>query len=232
MTRTATAVRAVGLGRDYVLGASVVQALLGADLEVPKGQHLAVVGASGSGKSTLLNLVGCLDRPTRGALELNGVTVSHMSDGQLARTRNEQIGFVFQQFRLLPRVSALENVALPLLYRGVGRRARLERAGAVLDELGLGDRVQHLPSELSGGQQQRVAIARALVGGPSLLLADEPTGALDSKTADEVLTLLEGLCDRGMTLLVVTHDPMVAQRAQRVVTFADGQIVNDQSNAG
>jgi putative ABC transport system ATP-binding protein len=228
MTDPTLAVRARALSRDYVLGSTVIHALRGADIDIPVGQHLAVVGASGSGKSTLLNLIGCLDRPTQGTLELGGVPVSSLSDEELARVRNRQLGFVFQQFRLLPRATALENVALPLLYRGVSREARHERAKNVLGELGLGDRLHHLPAELSGGQQQRVAIARALVGDPAILLADEPTGALDSATAQEVLTILEDFRDRGMTLIVVTHDRDVAKRAERVLTFADGLIVSDK----
>jgi putative ABC transport system ATP-binding protein len=228
VTNTLLAVHARALTRDYILGRTIVPALRGTDLEIPIGQHVAVVGPSGSGKSTLLNLIGCLDRPTSGSLELNGTTVSDLSETELARVRNEELGFIFQQFRLLPRATAIENVALPLLYRGVDRQRRLARAASLLGALGLADRLEHLPSELSGGQQQRVAIARALVGKPSILLADEPTGALDSQTANEVLSLLEGLRDQGMTLLVVTHDPEVASRAERVVRFADGVIVSDE----
>jgi putative ABC transport system ATP-binding protein len=215
------------LRRHYQIGPEIVKALDGVDLVVQKGEHLAIIGPSGSGKSTLMNLVGCLDTPTSGELLLAGTAVSRLDDDQLAAARNRFIGFVFQSFNLLPRQTALENAALPLLYGGLSASERKERAEAALRSVNLGDRLDHLPNQLSGGQRQRVAIARALVNRPALLLADEPTGALDSKTGEEILELFEQLVAAGNTLIVVTHEDAVAQRARRVVAIRDGRIASD-----
>jgi len=214
-----------GITRVFSLGDVEVHALRGVTLQVARGEFVAIMGSSGSGKSTLMNVVGCLDRPTAGRYLLDGVDVSRQSRAELARTRNKTIGFVFQSFNLLSRTSALENVELPLLYAGVGTRQRRARAAEALTRVGLGDRLEHLPNQLSGGQQQRVAIARALVTNPSLLLADEPTGALDTRTSEEVMSLLTGL--RDLTVVLVTHEHDVAAWAQRVVTLRDGQILSD-----
>jgi putative ABC transport system ATP-binding protein len=217
-----------GLCRVYRTGESEVEALRGVDLEISRGECVAIMGASGSGKSTLLHLLGCLDRPTRGSYRLAGSEVAGLSADERAALRNREIGFVFQGFNLIPRTSALENVELPLVYGGVRAAAQRERALEALGEVGLADRAHHLPSQLSGGQQQRVAIARALVARPSLLLADEPTGNLDSRTSDEILALFQRLNrERGVTVLVVTHEPDVAAYAGRVVTVRDGRIVSD-----
>ncbi len=205
-----------------------MHALRGVDVEVTRGEMLAVMGSSGSGKSTMLNIVGTLDRPTSGTYELEGEAVEGRTDEELAALRSRKLGFVFQSFHLLPRSTALANVELPMVYAGVGRRERRERARAALDRVGLGDRADHLPSQLSGGQQQRVAIARALVNAPSLLLADEPTGALDSATAQQVLALLRELHDAGLTIVLVTHDPEVARWGDRVIVFRDGVIVSEE----
>ena len=215
-----------GITRVFSLGDVEVHALRGVSLSVERGEFVAIMGSSGSGKSTLMNVVGCLDRPTAGRYLLDGVDVSKQSRAQLARTRNKTIGFVFQSFNLLARTSALENVELPLLYSGVGTKERKARATAALQRVGLGERLDHLPNQLSGGQQQRVAIARALVTKPSLLLADEPTGALDTRTSEEVMTLLTGLED--ITVVLVTHEHDVAAWAQRVVTLRDGKILSDK----
>ncbi|MBM4781854.1 MAG: ABC transporter ATP-binding protein [Archangiaceae bacterium] len=215
-----------GITRVFSLGDVEVHALRGVSLTVERGEFVAIMGSSGSGKSTLMNVVGCLDRPTAGRYLLDGQDVSKQSRAQLARTRNKTIGFVFQSFNLLARTSALENVELPLLYSGVGTKERKARATAALQRVGLGERLDHLPNQLSGGQQQRVAIARALVTKPSLLLADEPTGALDTKTSEEVMTLLTGLED--ITVVLVTHEHDVAAWAQRVVTLRDGKILSDK----
>jgi putative ABC transport system ATP-binding protein len=202
-----------------------VPALVDASLEVVPGEFVAIVGASGSGKTTLMNVVGCLDRPTSGTCAIDGTDVSTLDDDGLARLRSHTIGFVFQSFNLLPRTSALENVATPLLYQGVGRRDRRARAVNVLERLGLGDRVDHEPSQLSGGQQQRVAIARALVTNPALILADEPTGNLDSRTGADMLALLRELNGDGVTIVMITHDAAVAASASRQVHIADGRLV-------
>ena len=218
-------IRLAGLTREYRMDAETVHALRGVDLAIDRNEYVAVMGPSGSGKSTLMNIVGCLDTPTAGEYWLNGVEVSRMHDDQLAEVRNREIGFVFQGFNLLPRTSALENVETPLIYAGAGKHERQERATAALDRLGLSDRLHHLPSQLSGGQQQRVAIARALVTRPSLLLADEPTGNLDTATSAEILTVLEDLNrEDGLTVLMITHDPEVAQRAQRTLHLRDGRL--------
>jgi putative ABC transport system ATP-binding protein len=210
--------------RVYRTGRLEVAALVVASLRVERGEFVAIVGPSGSGKSTLMNVVGCLDRPTAGTYAIAGTPVADLGDDELAELRSRTIGFVFQSFNLLPRTSALENVATPLLYQGVGRRERHRRAEAVLERLGLADRVHHEPSELSGGQQQRVAIARALVTEPALILADEPTGNLDSASGHDVLAILRELHAAGRTILLITHDPGVAAGAQRQVHIADGRL--------
>jgi len=213
------------VSRIYDLGHIQVAALQGVDLNVQEGEFLAIVGPSGSGKSTLMNIVGCLDRPTAGMYTLNGTPVAELDDDGLARLRSRTIGFVFQNYNLLPRTSALENVATPLLYQGVSRKDRLARARAALERLGLGDRVNHVPTELSGGQQQRVAIARALVTEPALLLADEPTGNLDSSSGADVITLLHELNAAGRTIVMITHDVDVARVASRQVHVRDGRLI-------
>ncbi len=210
--------------RTYDLGRVQVHALEGASLQVAEGEFVAVIGPSGSGKSTLMNILGCLDRPTSGQYILDGVPVEELDDDGLAAIRSRMIGFVFQNYNLLPRTSALENVATPLLYQGVPKKERLARAKAALERMGLGDRLDHEPSELSGGQQQRVAIARALVTNPRLILADEPTGNLDSHTGEEVLQLFHDLNDAGATIVLITHDSDVAVRATRQVHVRDGRI--------
>jgi len=219
------------LEKVYRMGDVEVRALRGVSLGIGPGEFVAVMGASGSGKSTFMNLVGCLDRPTRGAYLLNGRDVGKLSRDQLARVRGQQIGFVFQGFNLLPRTSALENVELPLLYQGVASRERRRRAAEALERIGLGDRLDHAPAQLSGGQQQRVAIARALVNRPTLLLADEPTGNLDSRTSVEVMGIFQELNEQGLTVLLVTHEPDIAEHARRVVTFKDGLLLSDISPA-
>ncbi|MBM4196828.1 MAG: ABC transporter ATP-binding protein [Gammaproteobacteria bacterium] len=219
-----------GLRRSYPMGDAVIAALNGVDLEVRRGEYAAIMGPSGSGKSTLMNLIGCLDTPDGGEYRLNGRLVSAMKDGELATVRNREIGFVFQTFNLLQSANALHNVEMPLIYAGVKRRERLERARTALRDVGLGDRMHHRPSELSGGQRQRVAIARALVNRPSLLLADEPTGNLDTTTAGEILSTFDALHAAGNTLLLVTHDEEVAHRARRIIRIRDGKIESDRAN--
>jgi putative ABC transport system ATP-binding protein len=214
----------IGVSRVYDLGHVQVPALVDVDLEVGQGEFVAILGPSGSGKSTLMNIVGCLDRPTAGQYLLDGRSVAELGDDDLARLRSRTIGFVFQNYNLLPRTTALENVAAPLLYQGVGRHDGLARAAAALERLGLGDRVRHVPSELSGGQQQRVALARAIVTDPGLLLADEPTGNLDSASGAEVIDLLHALHDEGRTIVLITHDSDVAAHADREVHVRDGRI--------
>ncbi|MEN9316784.1 MAG: hypothetical protein RIS35_3177 [Pseudomonadota bacterium] len=220
-------IRTRGLCKEYRMGDSVVHALEDVSVEIAEGEMVAVMGPSGSGKSTFMNVLGCLDRPTTGHYELAGETVEQLDPDALAAIRNRRIGFVFQQFNLLPRTSALENVELPLLYCGVGRQERHRRSRHRLEQVGLGDRLDHHPRQLSGGQQQRVAIARALVNDPVLILADEPTGALDSRTSVEVMALLQQLNRDGMTVVLVTHEPDVAAFAGRVLTFRDGRVVSD-----
>jgi putative ABC transport system ATP-binding protein len=215
------------LVKTYTLGGSLIGALQGVSVEVARGEYLAVTGASGSGKSTFMNLIGALDTPTSGSLEFEGRELSTLGSDELAHYRNEKVGFVFQTFNLLPRTSALDNVSLPLLYSPRGPRGVRERARACLARVGLADRADHQPSELSGGQQQRVAIARALVNDPHILLADEPTGALDSHTTEEIIDLFEELNESGITLIIVTHERDIARRARRRLTFRDGWIVED-----
>jgi putative ABC transport system ATP-binding protein len=210
--------------KSYEMGTQVVHALKGVDLTVKEGEFVAIMGPSGSGKSTLMNIIGCLDIPNSGTYTLNGLDVSQMSDDEQARVRNRQVGFVFQQFNLLARTPALKQVALPLMYSGLGRSERLTRAKESLEMVGLADRMDHRPDELSGGQQQRVAIARALATRPSIILADEPTGALDTQTGDEILNLFEQLNEQGMTVVMITHDPEVSERAERIIWIRDGLI--------
>ncbi len=220
-------IRIRSLQKIYDLGATQVHALRGLDLDIGRNEYVSVMGPSGSGKSTLLNIVGCLDVPTEGSYELNGHMVSEMDDDELARIRNQEIGFVFQTFNLLPRSDAVGNVELPLIYSGLGSRERRERAEQALEAVGLGDRGHHRPNELSGGQRQRVAIARALVNRPSIILADEPTGALDTRTGEEIMALLDELQEAGNTVILVTHEEHIARRSLRVVRFRDGMIESD-----
>jgi putative ABC transport system ATP-binding protein len=214
--------------RTYVMGDVEVAALRGVSLTIDEGESVAIMGTSGSGKSTLMNIVGCLDRPSSGTYRLAGQDVSRLDRNALAGVRNRTIGFVFQQFHLLARTSAVENVELPLVYAGVGAAERRARAKAALERVGLGTRLDHHPSQLSGGQQQRVAIARAIVGRPRLLLADEPTGALDTATSHDVMALLQELGDEGLTVVLVTHEPEIAEFASRVITLRDGTIRSDE----
>ena len=215
------------LSRDYTLGSEVVHALCEVTLQVRQNEFTAIMGPSGSGKSTLMNLIGCLDTPTGGEYWLNSQKVSELDDDELARIRNKEIGFVFQTFNLLPRASSLHNVELPLIYAGVSGKARKEQAAHALESVGLGDRMSHRPNELSGGQRQRVAIARALVNRPSILLADEPTGNLDSRTGSEIMEVFEQLHDTGQTILLITHEPHIAQHAGRQIHLLDGRVEQD-----
>jgi len=218
------------IGRKYVIGSEVIHALKSVSLDINKGEFVALMGPSGSGKSTLMNILGCLDTPTSGTYILNGTNVSHMSDDALAEVRNKEIGFVFQTFNLLSRSTSLDNVALPLIYAGSSKKDRQARAAKALDNVGLGNRMDHKPNELSGGQRQRVAVARALINDPSIILADEPTGNLDTKTSIEIMGLLEEIHSKGNTIILVTHEEDIAQHAHRIVRMRDGLIENDYLN--
>jgi len=220
------------LAREYHMGAEVVHALRGVDIQIKKNEFVAIMGPSGSGKSTLMNLIGCLDTPTQGEYWLNGQKVSDLTDDELARIRNKEIGFVFQTFNLLPRADALHNVELPLIYAGMSAKARREQAARSLTQVGLADRMDHKPNELSGGQRQRVAIARALVNAPSILLADEPTGNLDSATGAEIMQLFHDLHDTGQTIVLVTHEHDIAAHARRQIHLLDGKIARDERMGG
>jgi len=224
-------IRLCDVTKVYQMGDMEVRALDGVSLDIHRGEYVAIMGPSGSGKSTMMNVIGCLDTPTSGTYELNGKMVSAMSDDELAQIRNEEIGFVFQTFNLLPRATALHNVELPLVYAGVPSADRLKRARAALERVELGDRVSHRPNQLSGGQRQRVAIARALVNNPSILLADEPTGNLDSKTGEEIMALFERLHHAGNTIVLVTHEADIAAHAHRVLHIRDGKIEDDVRRA-
>lgn len=223
-------IRIEDLKKIYIMGTEQVNALNGVSLEISENEYVALMGPSGSGKSTLMNLLGLLDTPTSGQYYFNDELVSSMSDGELATVRNKEIGFVFQTFNLLPRLTALDNVALPLVYSGMGKKNRLEKAREVLTSVGLGDRVDHKPNELSGGQRQRVAIARALVNDPSIILADEPTGNLDTKTSIEIMSIFEELHNKGNTIILVTHEPDIAAHAHRIIKLRDGILESDELN--
>jgi putative ABC transport system ATP-binding protein len=222
-------IRLQKVGRRYEMGSEVIHALREVTMEIGRAEYVAFMGPSGSGKSTLMNVIGCLDTPTSGIYELNGVNVSDMDDNDLAEVRNREIGFVFQTFNLLPRATALRNVELPLVYGGVGAEDRREQAMEALAKVGLSDRIHHKPNEMSGGQRQRVAAARALVTNPSIILADEPTGNLDSRTGDEIMTLFDELYRQGNTIILVTHEESVARHARRIVRILDGQIAGDET---
>jgi len=219
------------IGRKYVIGAETIHAIKSVSLTIKKGEFVALMGPSGSGKSTLMNILGCLDTPTRGEYFLNNLRVSDMSENELAEVRNKEIGFVFQTFNLLPRSTSLDNVALPLVYAGIGKKERSEKAQNALESVGLGNRVHHKPNELSGGQRQRVAVARALINNPSIILADEPTGNLDTKTSIEIMGLIEEIHSRGNTIVLVTHEEDIAQHAHRIVRMRDGLIEDDYLNS-
>lgn len=218
------------IGREYIIGTEKIHALKSVSLNIKKGEFVALMGPSGSGKSTLMNILGCLDTPTKGQYVLNDINVSEMSENELAEVRNKEIGFVFQTFNLLPRNSALENVALPLVYAGYGKKKREEKALQALENVGLGNRVDHKPNELSGGQRQRVAVARALINDPAIILADEPTGNLDTKTSIEIMGLMEDIHAKGNTIILVTHEEDIAQHAHRIVRMRDGLIEDDYAN--
>jgi putative ABC transport system ATP-binding protein len=216
--------------KDYTVGTQTVRALRSIDLQIMAGEYVAIMGASGSGKSTLMNVLGCLDTPTFGVYELNGQNVSSMQDEQLAEIRNSEIGFIFQTFNLLQKNTALENVMLPLIYAGIRKPERIERGRRILESVGLSDRMTHKPNEMSGGQRQRVAVARALINNPAILLADEPTGNLDSKTSEEIMALFAGIHRQGNTLIVVTHEEDIARHAHRIIRLKDGSIESDEHN--
>ena len=223
-------IKTTEITRMYQMGTETVHALNGVSIEIDKGEYVAFMGPSGSGKSTLMNLIGCLDTPSSGTYILNGNDVSHLTENELAEIRNREIGFVFQTFNLLPRATALENVALPLIYAGYGRTDREEMAYQVLENVGLGDRASHKPNELSGGQRQRVAIARALVNSPSIILADEPTGNLDSKTSQGIMDLFQEIHNEGNTIIMVTHEADIAKNAHRIIRLRDGLVESDAIN--
>ena len=225
-------IRIRDLTRHYVMGTETVQALRGVSLDIMRNEYVAIMGPSGSGKSTMMNMIGCLDTPTGGEYWLNGQEVSQLTDDQLARVRNKEIGFVFQTFNLLPRATSLHNVELPLVYAGVSAKERRNRAAAALGRVGLGNRMDHRPNELSGGQRQRVAIARALVNEPSILLADEPTGNLDSTTSEEIMQVFSELHQQGQTIIMVTHEADIAAHAERTVVLRDGKVESDRLAAG
>jgi len=218
------------LTKTYIMGAEIIRALQGINLDIYKNEYVALMGPSGSGKSTLMNLIGCLDSPTSGTYILNDIDVSSMSDSELATVRNKEIGFIFQTFNLLPRLTALDNVALPLVYSGLRKSMRIEKATHALNIVGLGDRITHKPNELSGGQRQRVAIARALVNNPAIILADEPTGNLDTKTSIEIMTIFEDIHKNGNTVIIVTHEPDIAEHCHRMVRLRDGMVESDEIN--
>ena len=222
-------IQAKNLTKHYTVGSTIVRALDGLDIDIDKGSYIALMGPSGSGKSTLMNILGCLDTPSSGAYFLNNKDVSQVDDDSLAGIRNQEIGFIFQTFNLLPRYTALENVALPMIYAGIPKIERLARATEVLEKVGLGDRVTHKPNELSGGQRQRVAVARALVMKPSIIFADEPTGNLDSKTSEGIMQLFDEIHQDGNTLIVVTHEEEVAARAQKIIRLRDGKLDSEYS---
>jgi putative ABC transport system ATP-binding protein len=221
-------IKVQGVTKIYEVGIQKINALAGVDLEIERNEYIAIMGPSGSGKSTFMNILGCLDTPTEGSYYLNGMEVSNLSDDELARIRNKEIGFVFQTFNLLPRATALQNVELPLIYGGISSETRHRRANEALESVGLADRAVHRPNELSGGQRQRVAIARALVNRPSIILADEPTGNLDSKTGEEIMSIIEKIHEAGNTIVIVTHEEYIAAHAHRVVRLLDGRIEIDQ----
>ena len=231
LRREGIVIRTYDLWKTYIMGDQEIHAVSGVDIEIRRGEYVAIMGPSGSGKSTLMNLIGCLDTPTKGLYYLNGKLVSDMEDDELARIRNQEIGFVFQTFNLLARASALHNVELPLIYAGISSHERIERAKQALTAVDLEQRMLHKPNELSGGQRQRVAIARALVNRPSILLADEPTGALDTKTGNEIMALFERLYEQGNTIVLVTHEADIAAHAHRVIHIRDGKVDKDETNS-
>ncbi len=228
LQRDGIVIRTYDLWKTYIMGDQEINAVSGVDVQIKRGEYVAIMGPSGSGKSTLMNLIGCLDTPSRGLYYLNGKLASDMEDDELARIRNKEIGFVFQTFNLLARASALHNVELPLIYAGISAHERIEKARAALRAVDLEKRMDHKPNELSGGQRQRVAIARALVNNPSILLADEPTGALDTKTGDEIMALFERLYNEGNTIVLVTHEPDIAMHAHRIIHIRDGKVDRDE----
>ena len=230
ISRMSTLIETHDISKIYRMGAETIHALKSVSIKIERGEYVAFMGPSGSGKSTFMNIIGCLDTPTGGTYILNGQDVSNMTDNELAEVRNKEIGFVFQTFNLLPRQSSLENVALPLIYAGFGKSAREEKAQRALESVGLGDRGKHKPNELSGGQRQRVAVARALINDPSIILADEPTGNLDSKTSYEIMELFEDLHSRGNTIIMVTHEEDIAKYAHRIIRMRDGLIESDTMN--